>query len=452
VEVQNVSKTLPEMPLADVRAFDSAYWTGEMGSAMARAAMEHGPVFRWESTDPYEQGTTRVSMIGPEANRFVMHTHRQAFSHALGWTPFVGDVFGKGLLNMDDPEHAVHRKMWNPAFAGAIMGTYLPVMQRVIEERTGTWLERGEVDLYSEARTITFDIAAAALAGFEPGPEVDHMRRLFQGLLQGPSNADADQATLMLSFMSLRDELIGRLLAMISARRAAPPEERPRDVLGLIVHARDDQGRPLSDEQVLGHLSILLVAGHETTTTLASWALYILSTMPEHRFRLLEEMAAAPRDESGAIPFEALRSLKVMDNFVRETGRMYPPVLNVPRGVTEDVEFGGYVIPAGTQVRLGLAATHRLPTVFKDPDRFDPDRFASPRDEDKATPYGLVTFGGGPRVCIGQHFAHIEVKALIAHVLPRYSLTFTRDTPPVHAGFLNAFIPHGIPVRVAAAG
>ena len=445
-----MSKTLSEMPLVDVRPFDTGYWTGELASAMATAAVANGPIFRWESTDAFEYGTTRVSMIGPEANRFVMHTHRHAFSHDLGWTPFVGDVFGKGLLNMDDPEHAVHRKMWNPAFAGSVMGTYLPVMQRVIEERTGAWLERGEVDLYSEARTITFDIAAAALAGFEPGPEVDQMRKLFQGLLMGPSGGQ-DQESYFTSFMSMRDELVGRLLRMIAARRAAPPEERPRDVLGLIVHARDDQGRPLSDEQVLGHLSILLVAGHETTTTLASWALYLLSTMPEHRDRLLEELQAAPRDENGEIPFETLRSLKALDNFVRETGRMYPPVLNVPRGVTEDVEFGGYVIPAGTQVRLGLAATHRLPTVFKEPERFDPDRFAPPRDEDKATPYALVTFGGGPRVCIGMHFALIEVKALIAHVLPRYMLTYTRDEPPVHAGFLNAFIPHGMPVRVAAA-
>jgi cytochrome P450 len=445
-----VSRSFSDMPLVDVRPFDAAYWTGTLASAMAAAATEHGPVFRWQSTDPYEQGQTRVSMIGPEANRFVMHTHRQAFSHDLGWSPFISDTFGKGLLNMDDPEHAVHRKMWNPAFAGAVMGAYLPVMQRVIEGRTAEWLERGEVDLYAEARTITFDIAAAALAGFEPGPEVDHMRKLFQGLLIGPSG-DQDPDSFAASFMSMRDELVGRLFAMIAARRAAPPEERPRDVLGLIVHARDDQGRPLSDEQVLGHLAILLVAGHETTTTLASWALYLLSTMPEHRARLLEELGAAPRDENGAIPFEALRSLKALDNFVRETGRMYPPVINVPRGVTEDVEFGGYVIPAGTQVRLGLAATHRLPTVFKDPDRFDPDRFAPPRDEDKATPYGLVTFGGGPRVCIGMHFAHIEVKALIAHVLPRCVLTYTRDDAPVHAGFLNAFIPHGIPVRVAAA-
>ncbi|HET9492965.1 MAG TPA: cytochrome P450, partial [Chloroflexia bacterium] len=402
-----MSKTLAEMPFVDVRPFDSAYWHGGLGSIMAGAAVEHGPVFRWEATDPYEQGQTRVSMVGPEANRFVMHTHRHAFSHDLGWSPFISDTFGKGLLNMDDPEHAVHRKMWNPAFAGAVMGAYLPVMQRVIEERTAEWLTRGEVDLYAEARTITFDIAAAALAGFEPSPQVDYMRRLFQGLLMGPSGAQ-DEEAFMASFTSTRNELVGRLLMMIAARRAAPPEERPRDVLGLIVHARDDRGQPLSDEQVLGHLAILLVAGHETTTTLGSWALYLLATMPEHQTRLLEEIEGAPRDENGAIAFEALRSMKALDNFVRETGRMYSPVLNVPRGVTEDVEFGGYVIPAGTQVRLGLAASHMLPSVFKDPERFDPGRFAAPRDEDKATPYALVTFGGGPRVCIGMHFAHIE--------------------------------------------
>jgi cytochrome P450 len=445
-------KAYSEIPLVNVSAMDGAYWHGTLSSVMAALAVEHGPIFRWVSSAGEDAGQQRVTMIGPEANRFVMHTHRQHFSHDLGWSPFVGETFGRGLLNMDDPDHAVHRKMWNPAFAAAYMDAYLPVMQRVIEEHTSTWPSRGEIDLYSESREITFDIAAAALAGFDTGEQVDHLRRLFATLLHGfDDDADMSYEEAWAKFNAARNELIMMLIVMIHERRNAPTEERPRDVLGLIVHAHDDQGNALSDEQVLGHLAILLVAGHETTTTLATWALYLLSTMPEHHTRLMQELDAARDGSSGPLSIDKLRSLKALDNFVRETGRLYPPVINVPRGVSEEVEFAGYTIPAGTQVRLALGGCHRLPTVFHDPDRFDPDRFAPPREEDKQYPYSLVTFGGGPRVCIGQHFANIEVKALIAHVLSRYTLTPVEGQHPVHAGFLNAFIPGGIKVRVEAA-
>jgi retinoid hydroxylase len=446
-----MSKSFSEIPLVDVRSLDQAFWSGELSSAMAGLALEHGPIFRWVASNEPEAGETRLSMVGPEANRFVMHTHREHFSHDLGWTPLIGETFGKGLLNMDDPEHARHRKMWNPAFASSYMDAYLPVMQQVVRERTRTWPERGEVDLYAEAREITFDIAAAALAGFRPGPEVDHLRGLFYGLLHGFDENEENIDEFFQRMYRTRDELVGRLLVMINQRRQAPPEEQPRDVLGAIVRARDEDGQALSDKQVLAHLNILLVAGHETTTTLSAWALYLLATLPEHRARVIAELDQVLGRDEEALSVETVRAMKILDNFVRETGRLYPPVLNVPRGVLKEFEFEGYEVPAGTQVRLGLSACHRLPQVFEDPGRFDPDRFAPPREEDKRTPYSLVTFGGGPRVCIGQHFAHVETKALIAHVLRNYRLDPVDSRPPAHAGFLNAFIPGGIPVRVQLA-
>jgi retinoid hydroxylase len=447
-----MAKPYSELPFIDVSTLDGAYWTGNLGAVIAQQAMEHGPVFRWKSSSGPDVGETRVTMVGPEANRFVMNTHRQHFSHDLGWTPFISDMFGKGLLNMDDPEHAVHRKMWNPAFAGSIMGTYLPVMQQVIEQRTSRWPERGEVDMYTESREITFDIAAAALAGFEPGPEVDRLRELFYALLHGfdafdGDTTEEDYARVYAGFYSMRDQLVVRLIGMIHQRRNAPVEDRPRDVLSMIVHARDDEGNSLDDAQVLGHLAILLLAGHETTTTLGAWTLYNLATMPDHRARIEAELNAV-RDPDGSVPFESLRTLKALDNFIRETGRLYPPVLNVPRGISSEVEFNGYTLPAGTQVRLSIAGTHYMPNVFEHPERFDPDRFAPPREEDRKTPYSLVTFGGGPRVCIGQHFANIEVKALVAHVLHRYNLELVPGQHPHHVGFLNASIPGGIRMQV----
>jgi cytochrome P450 len=126
-------------------------------------------------------------------------------------------------------------------------------------------------------------------------------------------------------------------------------------------------------------------------------------------------------------------------------------VINVPRGVVEPFEFGGYFIPAGVPVRLCLAAGHRLPDVFADPDRFDPLRFAPPREEDRRNQYALVTFGGGPRVCIGINFAQVEVRALVAHVLRNYRLERLAGAPPIHSGYWTAEIRGDIKVRVRRA-
>ncbi len=441
-----MSKSLSDMPIAQFN-FEDAYGRGMIPSLLAEMAQAHGPIFKRVGSEESHASREFVFMVGPEANRFVLHTHRDHFSHDLGWTPLVGYDLGKGLLNMDDPEHAVHRKMWNPAFTQAYMAAYLPLIQQVIARRTETWVERGVVNMYDEAREITFDIAAGALAGFETGAAVDQMRELFYTLLHGydPSRDTFD--TFLKRRNEARNQLVAMLMNMIAERRRLPATEQPRDVLSLIVHAKDEQGQALTDAQVLGHLNILLVAGHETTTTLAAWALYLLATQPEHRQRLQAEVEAT-LNSAGLLTVETLRGLRQLDNFVKETGRLYSPVLNVPRGVVKDFEFNGYIVPAGTQVRLALAASHYLPTVWTQPNQFDPDRFAPPREEDKRQQYALVTFGGGPRICIGINFAQVEVKALVTHVLRCYQLETIAHRSPVHTGYFTAETLGGIHLRV----
>ncbi len=440
--------TLTQPPIVSLPADNLI--TGRLGLLLAQYAQTYGPIFRAPLTG-YWTGQQVVRMVGPEANRFVLHTHRDHFSNDQGWTPLIGESLGKGLLNMDEPEHADHRRMWNPAFASAYMTAYVPLIQAVIAERTAIWVRRDVVDVYAEAREITFDITAAALAGFARGAELDRLRELFYTLIHGWDTDDSWDAALERADRT-RQELGGRLLAIIAARRRIPAADQPRDVLGTIIHAQDAAGVELSDLQVLYHLNILLVAGHETTTTLAAWVLYLLATEGAQAARVRAEVDAAAPADGAPLPLEAIRNLKALDNFVRETGRLYPPVLNLPRGVVKPFEFGGYTVPAGVQLRLGIVGTHYLPSVFANPEAFDPDRFAPPREEDKQTPYGLVTFGGGPRICIGMHFANIEVRALAAHVVQHYELTAASATPPIHAGGLTAILPGGVPLRVRARG
>ncbi len=441
----SISTSITQLP--EVALTEGIFASGRLGRLLAQYAQEHGPIFRSTLEAGVWAGQQVVRMVGPEANRFVLHTHRDHFSNDRGWTPLIGESLGKGLLNMDEPEHTDHRRMWNPAFASAYMTAYVPLIQAVIGERTARWSARGVVDVYAEAREITFDITAAALAGLTRGAELDRLRELFYILLHGWDEGDPWDV-FMDRLQRTRQELAGRLLAIIAARRRIAAADQPRDVLGTIIHARDAAGDELSDLQVLYHLNILLVAGHETTTTLAAWVLYLLATQTAHTRRVRAEVDAAAAGSPGPLPLDAIRNLKALDNFVRETGRLYPPVLNLPRGVVKSFEFGGYSVPAGAELRLGVVGTHYLPSVFPKPETFDPDRFAPPREEDKQTPYGLVTFGGGPRICIGMHFANIEVRALAAHVLQHYDLTAASDTVPVHAGGLTAVLPGGVPLRV----
>jgi cytochrome P450 len=215
----------------------------------------------------------------------------------------------------------------------------------------------------------------------------------------------------------------------------------------MLVRARDETGEVLSDEQLMAHVNILLIAGHETTTTLGAWLLYLLATHTAVVDRLRAELANA----LGGAPLgtEGLHKLPFLNATIREAGRLQSPVLLLPRGVLSDFEFGGQHVSAGTRVYLAVAAGHRLPSVFAEPEQFDPERFLPPREEDKRTPYALVTFGGGPRICLGISFAQVEVTALLAHVVPRFHLEPIPERPISQYGGIIQALPNGIPLRVA---
>src|SRR5262249_39777357 len=156
---------------------------------------------------------------------------------------------------------------------------------------------------------------------------------------------------------------------------------------------------------LIAHTNILLVAGHETSTSLGSWLLYLLVENPDYLQRVLDEQTTLlGNNNPSTLTLDEIKRMKVLDNALSEAERLYPPVGNAPRGVLESFEFNGYTVPAGTFVYCGIVGSHLIPSIFADPTRFDPDRFAPPREEDKKMPYALVGFGGGPRICIGINF------------------------------------------------
>ncbi len=413
---------------------------------LLRAAIEAGPIFRRKT--PTRQvsryGPWQVYLVGPEANRFVLHTHRHLFSHRQGWKAFFGGVWNENLLYLDGAEHAAHRKIMAPAFTPACLSSYLDVMHRVIVRRAADWGERDAVEIRAAMRDFTFDVVAEALLGFAPPERVRALHEARNALCRN-HNAYG-KAAYWRHVAAQRAHLNEMLTAAIATRQ----QRNPPDLLARMEADRDDPAGVIDDEHFIGHVQVLLEAGHKTTMDTATWVLGLLATHPAEQERARAEVETALAAHNGALTLETLKAMPALGRAIDEAGRLRPPVDTAPRGALEDITFAGYVIPKGTFVRLHLAATHRLPTVFADPTRFDPDRFAPPREEQRRTPYALVTFGGGPRICIGMQFAQVEIKALLAHLLHYFIIEpISGQTPPnvYDPADPDDSLPKGLPLR-----
>jgi retinoid hydroxylase len=410
---------------------------------LLQASIAHAPIFR-RRTPPRQvrrYGPWQVYLIGPEANRFVLHAHRQDFLHAPGWRAYFGDNWNENLMYQDGDDHAASRRVMTPALGWSAIASYLPAMHAVILRRTSDWAERGVVDMRAEMRDLTFEVVAEALLGFAPTARVQALHEIRNALVHNTHPYGKGQ------YRKHAAEWRTRLNTALQEAIATRPHPAPESLISRLLAARD--AGIMDNDHLLGHLHVLMEAGHTTTMETAAWSLGLLAAHPEWQDRAHEEALALEETPSLA----ALKSASLIASIITEAGRLRTPVDAAPRGTARDVTFAGYTIPQGTFVRLHLGASHRLPEVFHDPDVFDPSRFMPPRDEARRTPYGLVLFGGGPRICIGMPFAMIELAAMLAHVLRHYSLRAIPNLTPqnVHNTILlDDALPRGMPIAVQA--
>jgi cytochrome P450 len=235
---------------------------------------------------------------------------------------------------------------------------------------------------------------------------------------------------------------------LIAARRASP--DGRRDLLSMLLTAVDqDSGARMSDRQLRDEMMTLFLAGHETTANLLTWTWYLLSQHPDVDAALCEEIQ---RVLQGRVPSLAdLGNLPRTEMIVREALRLYPPAPGVAREPIEDVTIGGYRVPKRALVTVNTFAMQRDARFFPDPERFDPSRFA-PGWEQRIPRYAYLPFGAGPRVCIGNSFAMMEARLILATVAQRwrFALEPGQDVRPMQLVTVRA--RNGIRMRLARAG
>ncbi len=366
-----------------------------------------------------------VFMLGPEANTYVTVTHPHNFHWREGSFGDLIPLLGDGLLTIDGGYHDRARRIMMPAFHRDQIEAAVATMASEAQRALAGLRPGAIVDIYAWARKLAMRVAMRALLGLDPddggrgAAAAEHFERAlsFYGaeyhlrLLRGPRSP---WRRLMAS-RAVLDRIVGEEIA----RRRPRPEPERRDILSLLLTARDEDGSGFSDDEIRDQVITLMFAGHDTSTSTLSFMFYELARNP----RVLAELLSEQDRVLGAEPTPAQleRELPYLDMVVDEVLRLYPPAWIGPRRAVRDFEFEGQTVPAGAHVNYCSWASHRLPDVFVDPEAFIPERFT--RERKAALPRGAyVPFGGGSRICIGKRFGQTEVKLVSTMLLQRLRL------------------------------
>lgn len=383
-----------------------------------RMAARHGRLYRFHAF-----GAWHLHALGPEAHEIILFDADNAFSAAEGWGPLVRALLPGALLIRDGPEHRVRRRLLGEAFKQADLAGYQRIFAADIEQRCSTWLGR-EVEVFREAKRLSFDIASSTFLGMALGRESDRalgwFARVAGGLLAVSANPQISRArSRALAGKANLERLVARL---IEEKRRVGGE----DFLARMSHQLDDEGRQLPVGQIVDTFIFLLVAAHDTMSSALTSCVFFLAANPLWASLLRDELRQAGVDCAADA---ASAKLPLQDMFYKEAIRLNPPAPIVWRRATRNVAIYGCEIPAGTMTGINLMVSHRLPDIWPEPDRFDPMRFATDAERARHR-FAYVPFGAGIHKCLGMHFSQQQARTLMTYLLLNAELCLVRDIWP----------------------
>ncbi|XP_035684428.1 cytochrome P450 4F4-like [Branchiostoma floridae] len=402
-----------------------------------RRARKLGPISRYF----FLFGGERVLVAEPDALKHILVTNHANYVRPAFITRAFANLADKGLLAVSGAEHAMQRKILNPAFKRENLKGMVKTFQEWTEvlvqywndklEGTTTTDEFVELPVQDDMGRLTLDIIGKCAFSYEFNSirEPDNLvsqsvtkllRGEGTGLLTLITGSRIGASKEFVKRRALCDQIVDDVIAE-RKRLYANPEQVddniPNDLLSLVMLARDrDTGEGLPEEVIRHEVMTFMVAGHETTSTGLSWLLLELSRHPEIQDRLRSEVRAVLPGDDTPITWDLLDQIPYLMWVVKETLRMHPPAPLTFRQALQDDRLGQYPIPAGTVVNISPAVMHRLSQYWEDPDTFNPERFAGDANRN---PYTFLPFIAGPRTCIGSKFALAEMRAVTA-VLVRH--------------------------------
>ncbi len=348
-------------------------------------------------------------VFGPEANRKLLVTER----HKLLWrnTDPVANLLRRGVLVTDGAEHDHYRRLMEAPLHPSKLSSYTNMMIEQTDRVSTMWKDGEVVDLLVEGRKIALLIIMQALFSADVW---DDLPRLCNPILKAIKFISPGMWILWRNIprpgyrkaLKELDEYLYRIIAQRRMRSFEP------DLLQHLVDAG------LNDDVIRDQMLTMLIAGHDTSTALLAWTFALLGQHSDIQACVVHEV-------------DALDKSPLLDQVIKESLRLYPPIHIGNRRVAEAMEFGEGTIPAGERMFYSIYLTHRDPTIWQNAEEFCPERFAHGR---KTPPFAYVPFGGGPRSCIGAAFGQAEARVVLARLLQTHKFEFTNHRIHAHMG------------------
>lgn len=351
----------------------------------------------------------------------------------------MGTILGKGLVtNNDTAHHKKQRKLVQPGFHFRRIESYAEIMADYSQRYVENW-QAGDRDIADDMFKLTMYIVCKTLFNTDMSvmqQDADEIGKTMQ-IVQNEINQRFHKVVVLpdwvptpsnIKLKHARTTLNTTINDMIDARKreTADNSEQRLDMMSMLLDARYEDGSKMSNTLIMDELITLFVAGHETTSNALTWCFYLLATHPEIQQKIHAELDDCVGNDD--VAFKHVPELRYTEMVIKESMRLLPPVwvLNT-RQANEDIDIAGYHFPKDKVIFLSPYANHRNPNYFKDPEKFEPERF-SPEREKSIPKHAYIPFGLGPRVCIGQSFAMMEAKIILATIMKQFSFELASNT------------------------
>jgi cytochrome P450 len=354
-------------------------------------------------------------------------------------------VFGNGLVTSDDELWARQRRLMQPSFHRKKIEALAEPMTQAITEHLGQWRSRAasreEFNLSEDISCLTLEVVLRTMFGSSLGTDASELARALvlgneviskrvwdltslSTLLPTRKNREFERA------VKLLHQVVERLV--VERRRTG---EFGEDLLGILLEASSgDTETSMSTEQLRDEVITLMLAGYESTATMVAWAIFFLSQHPTHLDRMRSEIDDVLQ---GQLPRATdLKDLDYTKRIIQEVGRLRPSIWWFARAAIADDNIAGQTIKAGTMVFISQYLLHTLPSIWEDPERFDPDRFL-PENVARRSRFAYLPFGAGPRVCIGSGFAMMEMQLILPMIFREFDVQITSDLNPKFGNYLS---------------
>jgi cytochrome P450 len=366
--------------------------------------------------------------------------------------PVVQLAVGEGVFSAfsRNGAHRRQRRMVQPAFQPRRIAAYADTIVGYGQRIAGEWSDGQVVDIGHQMMRITLGVIGKTLFDVDVLGEADEVGRAittafeyFGEEIKRPFPVPLWLPTLHNRRIHKVVDRLDRIIYRIINQRRKNAEDKG-DLLSILLSARHEDGSPLSDTEVRDEAMTLFLAGHETTAVALTWAWYLLATHPDAYAQLQAEVDSVLQGRRPTL--DDLPHLPYALQVFKEALRMYPPADSFARVALRDVEIGGYIIPKDTTVIVSPNALHHRADYFPEPDKFDPQRWTA-ENEKRIQKGAYLPFGGGPRICIGNHFATMEAHLILATLAQMANFELYQHHVEPEAVFTTR-PKHGIRMRV----